>query len=174
MPLTSAQLTTLGQDIAANSATINGVAISALPHTQDNAFDVAAWYNVTANPDYLVWRSDVTITEVMLNGFDWTRVDNLSVGKARIWDWMFQLGSINPSKPNIRAGIDAVWVGTAADLAVRAAVYTHCYRPCRRVEAVFNTATAGGVGTRGTTANPDTMGYEGTVSANEINQIWGI
>lgn len=174
MPLTPAQLVTLGQHIAANPATINGVAISALPHTLDNAFDVAAWYNIVASPDYYVWRTSVTITEVMLNGFDWTRVDNLSVGKSRIWEWMFQLGAIDPSKPNIRAGIDAVWVGTAADLAVRAAVYTHCYRPCTRAESVFVTATAGGAGQRGTTTNPDTMAFEGRVEFDDVRAIWGI
>lgn len=174
MPLTPAQLITLGTHIAANTATINGVQIKDLPRTADNAFDVAAWYNVQADPAYYVWRTSLTIDEVMLNGFDWTRVDNLSVGKSRIWEWMFQLGSIDPSKPNIRAGINAVWVGTAADLAVRAAVYTHCYRPCTRGELVFAAATADGVGQRGTTANPDTMGFEGRVEIDELRAIWGI
>lgn len=175
MPLTPAQLIALGQHIDANTATINGTPINALPHTQDNAFDVAAWYNVVADPEYRVWRTEVGLDEIVLNGFDWTRVDNLSVGKSRIWEWMFQIGdTIDPSKANIRAGINAVWVGTQADLDVRAAVYAHCHRPCTRGEFVFVTATVGGVGTRGSTANPDTMGFEGRIEFDDIRAIWGI
>ncbi len=76
------------------------------------------WYNVPADPPWIVWRTEVPIDDIMRNGMDWARVDNLSTGKARIWDWMGRLGTLNASKPNIRAGIDATWVGTAADLAV--------------------------------------------------------
>jgi len=47
--------------------------------------------------------------EIMRNGMDWTQVDNLTVGKARIWDWMTKLGSFDASKVNIRAGIDECW-----------------------------------------------------------------
>ena len=174
MPLTPAQLTTFGQHIAANTNTIGGVQIGQLPHTADNAFDVAAWYNVLFDPAYYVWRTEVGLEEIYLNGFDWSRVDNLSVGKARIWEWMFKFGRIDPSKTNIRAGIDATWVGTQADLNVRAAVYAHCYEPCTRAQQVFVTATAGGSGTRGSTANPDTRGFVGRVEDSEVRAIWGI
>jgi hypothetical protein len=174
--MTPAQLQTLKADLAANTATvlINGIAtqIKDVPRGAQNAGTTAEWYLLTAAPDYLVWRTSVDITEIMLNGFDWTRVDNLSVGKSRIWEWMTQLGTINPSKPNIRAGIDATWVGTQADLNVRAAVYTHCYRLCTRIERLFVAATSGGSGTRGTSANPDTMGFEGEINGDDIIQAW--
>jgi hypothetical protein len=169
MPLTPDQLTTLGAHIAANANTIGGVAISELPHTPDNAVAVAEWYNLTAAPAFVVWRTFVTWDEIMLNGMDWARVDNLSVGKARIWDWMFNNGAraMNPAKPNIRAGIDAAWVGTAADLAVRAAVYGHCKRDVTNVERVFATGT-------GTTNAPGDLGFEGEVFDTEIKAIWSI
>lgn len=102
---------------------------------------ISDWYNRDNTEGYIIWKYAVTQDEIMQNGMDWTRVDNLSIGKARIWEWMFssQLKSINPSKANVRAGINAVWVGTAADLAVRAAVYVHCKKAASRIDKLFAT-----------------------------------
>ena len=116
-----------------------------------------------------IWRSSVTQDEIMQNGFDWARVDNLSVGKARIWEWLFDNAaqSINPSKPNVRAGIDETWKGTAADLAVRAAVYTHCRRLAKVVESVFATGD-------GTEVSPSLTTFEGEVNVNDIGRMWNL
>lgn len=157
--LTSAQLTALATDINANPA------FAAIPHTADGAYEIAAAYDVV-QPAYIVWKTNVTNEEILRNGMDWTRVDNLSVGKSRIWEWMMQFGNFNPSKPNIRAGIDAVWVGTAADLAVRAAVYVHCKRAATRAEKLFATGT-------GTDASPATMAVEGSISWMEVKTAMG-
>lgn len=58
MPLTPAQLVTLGAHIDANGATAPGTtgAISALPRTADNADAVARWYNLDAAGPYRVWN----------------------------------------------------------------------------------------------------------------------
>lgn len=152
MSLTPAQLATLKTDI--------------LTHPEFAAMydeDVAHWYNEQAAPEWIVWKSQVEVDEIMRNGMDWTQVDNLTVGKARIWDWMGRLGYFDPSKPNIRAGIDAAWVGTAAMLAVRATVYTHCKRAATRAEKLFSTGT-------GSTASPATMGFEGVLTYADISQ----
>lgn len=108
---------------------------------------------------FIAWRTLVSQDEIMQNGFDWTRVDNLSIGKARIWEWLFNndARSFNPSKLNVRAGIDQCWVGTAADLAVRAAVYVHCKRAVTQAEKLMATGT-------GTTAVPGLMTFQGEVS----------
>ena len=139
---------------------------AALPQNSDTAYYIAEQLNKDSVPSYIVWKTSVQADEIMRNGLDWTRVDNLTVGKARIWDWMTRLDSLNPSKINIRAGIDATWVGTAADLAVRAVVYTHCKRPATVVEKLFATGT-------GTDASPATMGYEGPLPYTEIISAWG-
>ena len=157
MALTPAQLATLKAAILANQA------LSSQPMTSGGALVIAEALNATAVPSYIVWRTKVTDQEIMLNGFDWTRVDNLSVGKARVWDWMFRFGSINPSKSNIRAGIDQTWVGTAADLAVRAAVYVHCKRAASIAEQLFATGT-------GSDASPAVMGFEGKLTADDVAQ----
>ena len=136
-------------------------ALAVMPNNSESALLIAVELNKPATPAFIVWRTSVQVEEVMRNGMDWTRVDNLSVGKARIWDWMTRLGTLDPSKSNIRAGIDATWVGTAADLAVRAVVYTHCKRSATVVEKVL----AAGAGT---TADPATMTFEGDIGYADV------
>jgi len=130
---------------------------------QGNAGAIADYYNAPTNPAFIVWRTSVTQDEIMQNGFDWTRVDNLATGPARIWDWMFnnESRSINPSKLNVRAGIEAVWKGTQADLNVRAAVYGHCKRTATRIEKMFATGT-------GTDAVPATLVVQGELPFIDI------
>jgi hypothetical protein len=133
-----------------------------------NAPGLLAYLNAEAAPAYVVWRTRVTQDEIMLNGFDWARVDNLSVGKARVWEWLFDNSekSINPSKTNVRAGIDQAWVGNAQDLAVRAAVYLHCKRNATTAEKMCATGA-------GTTAVPSLMDIEGEIAEHEIGAlIW--
>ena len=139
----------------------NDGTLSAVPNTLDGAWTLANLLNLIASPAFIVWKTNVAIDEVMRNGMDWARVDNLSVGKARIWEWMTKLGTINAAKANIRAGIDATWVGTAADLAVRAHVYTHCKRSATVIEKLFATGT-------GTDVSPATMDFEGAISPQDV------
>lgn len=127
------------------------------------AFPIAALLNAEASPAFVVWKTSVSVDEIMRNGMDWARVDNLTVGKARIWDWLGRLGTFNAAKPNVRAGIDACWVGTAADLAVRASVYTHCKRNANVIEKLFATGT-------GSDAVPATMAFEGSVTPDEVQE----
>jgi hypothetical protein len=163
--LTTAQQAIFKADVEADSA------FASLPHNSDGAYAIAVAYQAEASPSFYVWRTEVTQDEIMQNGFDWTRVDNLSVGKARIWEWMFtnQDRSFNPSKPNVRAGIEAVWVGTAADLAVRAAVYLHCQRTANRLEKLFSSGT----GTAMPGGSPATMAVEGSLSYSDVQAAMG-
>lgn len=136
---------------------------AALPVNSDTSYFIADELRKEATPAFVVWRSSVTQDEIMQNGFDWVRVDNLSVGKARIWEWLFdnQSATCNPSKINVRAGIDECWKGNAADLAVRAAVYVHCKRNANVLEKLFATGA-------GTDASPATMAVEGGLSYSEV------
>ena len=155
MPLTPEQLVTLKAAIDADQT------LSAQPNTPDGAYEIANMMNAVASPAFVVWKTAVSPDEILRNGMDWTRVDNLSVGKARIWEWMTKLGTFNPSKANIRAGIDATWVGTAADLAVRATLYTHCKRSATVAEKLFATGA-------GTDASPATMTVEGRLLYQDV------
>lgn len=122
---------------------------------------MAEWFNQPST--VVVWRTSVPKDEITMNGFDWTRLDNLSVGAARVWDGLFdnQGRTTNPSKPNVRAGIEAVWKGTAADLAVRAAVYVHCKRFATRGEMLFATGF-------GTDAAPSVLGFESQITDQDV------
>lgn len=137
--------------------------LSAYPMNSDGAYAIAEALNQPASPDFIVWKTDVSIDEIMRNGMDWARVDNLSVGKARIWDWLGRLGTINAAKTNVRAGIDAAWVGTAADLAVRAAIYVHCKRRATRIEKLLATGP-------GSDVAPATMTFEGSLAYQDVEQ----
>lgn len=162
MSLTTQQQATLKAFVEADPV------LSAYPHNTDGAYEIARLLQANASPEFIVWRTSVTKDEIMQNGFDWVRVDNLSVGKARIWDWLFynQGNVFNPSKVNVRAGVDECWKGTAADLAVRNAVYVHCKRAANVLEKLFATGT-------GTTASPATMAVEGTIGYNELANAMG-
>lgn len=138
--------------------------LMAQPHNGDGAYFVAQALQQEATPAFIVWKTSVDMDEIMRNGMDWARVDNLTVGKARIWDWIGRLGSFNASKVNIRAGIDAAWIGTAADLAVRAMIYTHCKRKANILEKLMATGT-------GTDADPATMTVEGALNYSEVQDL---
>ena len=153
--LTSQQLATLKTAILADPV------LAAQPLNSDGAYAIALALNELATPAFIVWKTNVSVEEIMRNGMDWARVDNLTVGKARIWDWLSRLGQFDASKPNIRTGIDACWVGTAADLAVRAAVYVHCKRSATRIEKLFATGT-------GSDASPATMTFEGSLAYQDV------
>jgi hypothetical protein len=121
------------------------------------------FYNEIASPAFTAWKSRVTMDEIMTNGFDWVLVDNLSVGKARIWEWLFnnEQRSLNASKANVRLGIDECWKGTAAMLAQREAIYVHCKRFTTRGEKVLATGT-------GTDADPAVMSFEGAFNTDDV------
>lgn len=155
--LTTEQKATLKAAILADPV------LAAFPAGSDGAYEIAALLNQAATPDFIVWKSSVLVDEIMRNGMAWDRVDNLTVGKARIWDWMTRLGTFNASKANIRAGINAAWVGTAADLAVRATIYTHCKRLATKIEKLLAIGT-------GSDASPATMGFEGAISWQDVEQ----
>lgn len=158
--LTPQQQTALRTFVAADAV------LSAIPQNSDGAYALSDALKVIPSPAFVVWKTTVSIDEIMRNGMDWARVDNLSVGKARIWDWMGRLGSFDASRINIRAGIDAAWVGTAADLAVRAQVYIHCKRAANILEKLFATGT-------GSDASPATMAVEGSIHGSQLKDEMG-
>lgn len=159
MPITSQQLAVLKAAILADPQ------LASKPMDGDGNGFIADAFNALADPVFRVWRSKVTQDEIMQNGFDWVRVDNLSVGKARIWEWLFDNADrvINPSKANVRLGIAECWKGTAQDLAVQAVVLGHCKRSARRIEKLFATT---GVGSD---ADPATMTFEGAITPSDVD-----
>lgn len=159
-------LTTLQKQIIANFIASNPE-WAALPKNSDTAFFIADELNKVDPSNFVVWRTSVPQDEIMQNGFDWVQVDNLTNGKARIWDWLFDNSAktINPSKVNVRAGIAECWKGTAALLAVQAVVFGHCKRNATVVEKLLATGT-------GTTLSPATMSFESPISYQDIESVF--
>mgnify|MGYP000261142478 CR=1 FL=1 len=62
--MTPAQLQTLGAYIASQQD------LAAFPANNDGAFEIAALLNAAASPAFYVWRTSVTVDEIMQNGFD--------------------------------------------------------------------------------------------------------
>lgn len=139
--LTTAQLAVLRADILADPAFL------LIPNTPDGAFEIAAAYNLPASPAWIVWRTAVSTQQIMENGFIWTAVDALTVAKARIWDYMSSLGSINPSKVNVRQGLaDCFGAGSA----MANSILPHLKTLATRAQKLFSTGT-------GSDATPATL-----------------
>jgi hypothetical protein len=64
MALTPEQLVVLKNDILADPV------LSAKPLNYDAAYDIAAAYNVEVSPAFVVWKTNVSIDEIMRNGMD--------------------------------------------------------------------------------------------------------
>lgn len=159
MTLTDAQKATLKTHILANQDT-------ATLYADGNLDGLAQLLNADATPSFFVWKIAVVVDDIMGNGFDWTRVDNLTVGKARIWEWMTRLGVINMAKTNIRAGIEACFTADVADRPNRTAVYQHGQRRASRIERLFATGTGTTTDDRG--VGPGLLGYEGPINYTEL------
>jgi len=155
--LTTAQAQAIKDIILADPA------LAAQPMNSDGAFAIAAALNLDAAPAFVVWKSSVRQDDITQNGFTWAEVDNLTVGKARIWEWLFlnDARSMNPSKANVRAGIVECWSGTAGKTAVQTAVLSHCKRNATRAEKALATGT-------GSDASPAVMGFEGSLAYQDV------
>lgn len=159
MPLTPAQISTLRTDIQNNFGSV--------PAGPDGDLVIATAYSADASPSFTVWKTAVTIDEMMSNGFVWTEIDALTAGKARIWQWMAQLGTINPSKLNVRQGLGDAFAGASGTLGSVAAgtggIQPHLRRLATRGERLFTTGT-------GTVASPGLLVYEGDISPDDVQR----
>lgn len=142
--------------------------LMANPHNSDGASAVADYLKVAEVPDFIVWKTKVSIKEIMSNGFDYTRVDNMTVGKSRIWEYLMHIDIIDPSKETIRKGIDEAWLGQTGPeiVAHRAAIQTHLKRNTIRLEKLLATGA-------GTTVAPATMGHEGPLTYQAVQLVMG-
>jgi hypothetical protein len=179
MTLSAQHKSTLKADIAANTATINGVQIKNMPNNSDANFAIAQWYSSQAAPDYFVWRTSVAraeiynITSESGTSWDWTFYKNQSVTEQNAWVQMFMGDQADFSRVNLRAGIGKIF--TAGSSVNRDHALAIGRRRANRVEKLFGTAVAnppantgndGGV--RGTATNPDVMGYEGAITGDDV------
>ncbi len=150
-----AQLVTLKADIQGNPT------LAALWAAGERG-QVAAHYSQTASPAFYVWRSSISIAEVLdsLVVEDWTALDNLTVGQDRIWVNLKETGAIKPASEAHRAALTECWKGTAAKVAVRDRILALGKRTATYGEKLFAVGT-------GTQIDPATMTYENQISMTD-------
>ena len=111
------------------------------------------------------WRTNVQPNEYLL-ALDWTEVDSLTAGPARIWEWMTSLQSrpLNFSKSNVRAGLaNAFSVAQAPDS--RAGLLSIASRLMTIAEKVLSS------GGSGTASDARIMTFEGSITIQDASNI---
>jgi hypothetical protein len=189
MPLTGTQLTQLKAAVVADAV------LNALPQTADSNLFIAAAFNLTAVPDYWVWRSSVTRSEVYhqtglgtdgvtQSVWDWATFKAQTVPEQNSWTQMFMGDTAPVGKLNLRDGIFNIFnggVGTASGKQ-RVHILNVSRRKATRAEKLFAVvvvATGGILPTvdtgntiaqaRGSALNPDNLGFEGAVTAADVD-----
>lgn len=182
--LTTAQLTAIKAEIVADPV------LNALPNGADQAFAIADALNAAASPDYIVWQTSVP-SQTLFDAIVWANLtpqDAPTTGTDLVWlnramacqGKQFNLQtiltgreSINPSKANIRAGLqDALTqIPSGASGTLRSAgwtaVQTAMQRKATRAEKVLATGL-------GTAASPSLMGFEGALSYQDVLNARGM
>ena len=148
MQLTPAQLALLKTHLAANTNTIDGTAINAMPSDPDSNAAVAAWYNGLASAGdnqafaspLLVWRPVVTIQQ-MNSAIVWSAspagADAQAVMNSWLkWQSMTWANQIDMTDTQVRQGIDDVW-GAGSQTATNLKATGTGRQAATRAEMVF-------------------------------------
>lgn len=151
--LTTAQMTALRALADADPTAV------ALMQAGDD-IGLAAWFNTTTT--CIVWRNDVSIAEA--NGVVvWNEVDGLTVGRARIWDWMRQLEILDARNANIRDGLNNAFTGAGA-AGTRTALLALIKRSGTRAEKQLSSGSC-------SDASPSVMTFVGAIGYAEASLI---
>lgn len=159
--LTPAQLAAVKANILADPV------LNAFPPTTDGAFEIAAAYNLLATPDFWVWRTNVSRVEIYnqvspdASSWNWTTYKNQGVAEQNAWTQMFMNDVANFSQANLRAGIAAIFTGSAPATAQRDHCLSMGRRKAIRIEKLLATGS-------GTTVSPAVMGFEGFISYQDV------
>lgn len=187
MAMTPSQLSSLKAAIVANPAWNNQ------PMTSGGAYAIAADMNLVASPDFMLWRSDAKVTDILdavsfdkytptdlagdsdtapISAAKTNRLLAIQTKQMNLQLMLQGRDSVNANKANIRASLrDAVialpsGVGGAATTAGGVSGVT-VLTACTRKALVGEKILAGAPAQTGTvTAN--LIGYEGTVSSDDV------
>jgi len=161
--LTPAQLQALKADILTNSD------LNSQPMNSDGAFEIARRYNLAASPAFsqiIKGRSRRFCTLISVI-FTTSAITSGTVVRKAVrrspWVQMFMGDQADFSKDNLRAGIAAIFAGSAQANAQR----DHCLaagkRTATRAEKLFATGT-------GSQASPAKLGFEGELTYSDVEQ----
>lgn len=155
--LTTAQYATLKAAILADPAL---AAISTGVNTDYAA--IANAFNAQASPNFTVWKSMVTITEIgdKINGAELAGLSSLNATRLQTVV-VLSAGGVNPALADRRAFFDDIFSG-AGGATTRANLLALWKRLANRVEKLLSTGT-------GSDASPATLGYEGTINTVDVS-----
>ena len=154
MPLTPSQLAQPKADILADPVLAAWAATGAM------AQEIADAYNLAASPAWYVWRSAVTAEEwahAIIGGGGAGQLDALTASKRDSLLWACDR-TLNPSAPAVRAALDD-FCGSQNTL--KATIQAAQKRTASRAEKLFSAGT-------GTSVSPATMGWEGTLTYQDV------
>jgi len=146
------------QAAALKAAATADPAAAALMSSADDVA-LAAWFNAPDPAGCIVWRPDVPVSEANA-AMVWTEVDTLSVGKARIWEWLRLVNVLDYRSASIRQGINDAFAG----LATRAQVINTGKRTATRAEKALSTGAC-------TSVAPSLMTFYGSITYGEASLI---
>ena len=164
VPLTTAQLQTLKSHITASGD------LNSQPAGSDGNTEIARLMNLAASPAFWVWRTSVTEAEYTRDTspdgttWSWPAYIARSQGERDAWARIVTGDAgANPSLANVRQGFADIFSGaTAPAPAQRTHLTAMSRRQATRAEKLFATGT-------GSTASPAVMGYEGTITASDVD-----
>lgn len=164
--MTPAQKATLKTAIqatpAANAFYVNG-----------DLTGLADFLNTNVAPAFWVWRPDVSRADIYAlpndlpvsgaqTGFwNWTTYKNQAATEQNAWVQMFMGDQTNFAFDNVRAGVSAIFTGSAQATAQRDHVLAIGRRAASFAEKVLATGA-------GTTASPAVMSHTGPISSSEL------
>ncbi len=165
MTLTTQQKATISANIAASPDLVG-----------QPDYVVAGLYNLPASPAFWGWRTNVSRAEI------YTKTNDLPVSGAQtgLWNWstfkaqnateqtawiqMFMGDITNFAAANVRAGVSAIFTGSASANAQA----DHCLSIGRRTTTRLEKLLATGTGS---TASPAVMGAEGSITDQQVSDI---
>jgi len=151
--LTTAQKTALKLDILTNFSTEWNA-------SQIGVIVVA--YNTIANPDYFVWKTSVSASE-MHEAYVWSEMDSITqLSKWEQFKLMLSQGVLNPSLANVRQGLSDIFSGPGL-VNTRNNLIAISKRKATRLEKLLSYKA--GVGSEN---DPDTLDFQGFLTPQDV------
>ena len=160
MALTAPQLATLKADILSKPA------LSSQPMNSDGDSNIAKYYNGQAAPNFTVWKTNVTTTQVGDNIVATELAGMTSLNLQRLQNIVtISTDGINASLPDRRAFFDDIFSG-AGGAVTRPKLLALWKRFATEGEKLYATGT-------GSDATPATMTFEGSISYQDVSTARG-
>lgn len=155
MALDPSLYATMKADIAANPD------LDSQPNNLDGAFEIARLYNLTGVPDFVVYKTLVSIGDVgkSINGVEWGNLSTANTNRlSSVSSYLFE--GVDPSRADIRALYDDIFSVGGVTMTSLAALWR---RLATRVETLYATGI-------GTDIDPGLLTFEGVVTPTDVLQ----